>query len=136
MARNRKRPSREVGSDSPPSKSAKEQLISGHKGGPQAIRPRGIGKQPPQTSGRRKKAHEPRPLERRHFDPEEDPNLQGEGDPRPDSIKESPAIQGLAGRAHSGATRASDAEEEEQRGPPRSTHTRHGRQKIPGKRPH
>lgn len=135
MPRNRKRPSRKVGSDSPPSESAKEQLISGYKGGSQSSRPRGIGKQPPQTSGRRGKAHEPRAAKRRSFAPEEDPNLQGEPNRRPDSIRESPSMQGLAGRAHSGGTRARDAEEEEQRGAPRATHTRHGRQKMPGKRP-
>jgi len=135
MARNRKPPSKSVRSDSPPSESAKEQLISGYKGGPQAKRPRGIGKQPPQTSNRRAKAHEPPPEVRSHFDPEEDPNMQGPPH-RPEWLKRSPSLQGLAGRPHARGARAEDAEEEEQRGPPRSTHTRHGRQKVPGKRPH
>jgi len=101
MARNRKRPSRDVGSDSPPSKSAKQQSISGHRGGPQGQRPRGIGKQPPQTSGRRAKAHEPSRRVRGRFWPDEDPALQGDEPSSPETLKRDPSLQGLAGRGHS-----------------------------------
>jgi len=134
MARNRKQPSRTVGSQSPASESAKEQSISGYKGGPRGERPAGSGRQPPQSSGRRAKAHEPEPDVRRNFEPEDDPDLQGAPHQSPDKIRQSPSLQGHAGRSHSGGTRAGDSEEEAGRGSPRSGHTRHGRQNLPGDR--
>lgn len=135
MAHNRKRSVKDVGGNSPASGSAKEALVQGAKSGPQGERPASPtgGKQPPQTSGRRSAKHEHRAYEPKSFTPEEDPAQQGGPHTKPDVLKRNPSMQGLAGRAASGA-RADDVEETAQSGSPKAGHARHGREKVPGDR--
>ena len=117
--------------DSSISKTAKEQRAAGAAGGPQGEQtpsPTG-GRQPPQTSNRRPKRTEHEPDERRSFSPAEDPNEQGVGEPRPDSVKESSAQQGFGGAGHSSGARTDEKEESAISGEPRGEQVRHGRQK-------
>ncbi len=85
----------DVGAESPASGSAKEQLISGARGGPRQARSRGKGKQPPQNSGRRSARHLHRPAEPKSFAPDEDPDLQGTGRPSPESLRRRSSLRGL-----------------------------------------
>ena len=79
----RKRP-KDVGSDSPDSKVAKEQRLAGTSSAPQKARdaPR-TRKQPPQTSNRRGKVHEHEPTVRKGYEAAENAEAQGDGDPGP-----------------------------------------------------
>lgn len=92
-----KRP-KDLGKESPASGEAKEQSISGTRGGPQQSRPRGTPKQPAQTSGRRSKRHEQAPKARKSFAPDEDPSEQGEGEPSAETIKKRSDQQGIDAR--------------------------------------
>jgi hypothetical protein len=130
-----KRP-KDVGSDAPGSRIAKEQRMAGMSSGPQEARdaPR-TPKQPPQTSNRRGKAHEHEPTVRKGYEAAQNPERQGDGDPGPEQIRERSSLQGHAGRSHgSGATRAEDKVERSQRGTPAGGHTKEGRQQVPGDR--
>src|SRR5690606_1119828 len=122
----------DVGAKSPASGSAKQQNISGARGGPRQARQRGKGKQPAQTSGRRSARHQQPPTERKSFAPDEDPDLQGTGRPSPDRIRTRSSIQGISGRSGSHAAQGDRTEEIGRRGAPRGGHTRHGRQHVPG----
>jgi hypothetical protein len=135
MAEPRRTP-KDIGTDSPASTSAKEQRISGTQGGPRASReaPR-TEKQPPQTSGRRSAAHEHAGTVRRGYDEAQDPDRQGDGDPGPDQLGRSDAVQGIGGGAgQRGRVPAEHGEERAQGGEPQERHTREGRQKSPGDR--
>lgn len=124
-----------IGRYSPASGSAKKERIAGTKGGPQAAceRPR-VPKQP-QTSGRWSARREHPVTERRSFAPEEDPELQGAGAPHAERVEREPRLQGLDARNGSHRACGERTEEAGQRGEPAGRHTRHGRQKVPG-RPH
>jgi hypothetical protein len=130
----RKRP-KDVGSDSPGSRIAKEQRMAGTSSGPQEGQdaPR-TQKQPPQTSNRRGKAHEHEPTVRKGYEAAENPEAQGDGDPGPEQLGERSSLQGHAGRSHSGRTHASDITERSHEGTPSQGHTREGRQRVPGDR--
>lgn len=131
----RKRP-KDVGSESPGSRTAKEQRIAGTSSGPQEARdaPR-TPKQPPQTSNRRGKRHEQEPTVRKGYEAAQNPEAQGDGDPGPEQIRERSSLQGHAGRNHGGgAAQAGDRVEQSQRGEPQGGHTRSGRQNVPGDR--
>jgi hypothetical protein len=134
MAENRRTP-KDVGSRSPASESAKEQRMSGTASGPQEGReaPR-TEKQPPQTSGRRDPAHEHRGTVRKGYEASRDPERQGDGDPGPAQLRDSPGMQGIGGSGSRGRVRAEDAEERAQSGEPEGGHTAHGRQAEPGAR--
>jgi hypothetical protein len=126
---------KDVGSDSPASESAKQQRMSGTSGGPQASGERGSGKQPPQTSGRRDPAHEHEGTVRKGYDAAQDPEKQGDGDPGPEQLKDSPSMQGHGGAG--GGSRGASAEDTTERshaGEPQGERTTGGRQKEPGDR--
>jgi hypothetical protein len=127
------RSAKDVGSESPPSESAKEQRMSGASGGPQASGSGSSERQPPQTSGRRDPAHEHDGTVRRSFDPGQDPNRQGDGDPGPEQIRNSDAMQGAAGGAGGGLGLGGRNEETAQSGEPQGGHTGSGQQ-APGDR--
>jgi hypothetical protein len=129
------RSAKDVGSKSPPSESAKEQRMSGSKGGAQASGgSAGQDKQPPQTSGRRDPAHEHDGTVRKGYDAAQDPERQGDGDPGPEQIRDSSSMQGAAGGAGGGMGQGSRKQESAQSGDPQDGHTRSGRQKAPGDR--
>lgn len=123
---------RDVGAESPASGSAKKQNISGARGGPRQAGQRGKGKQPAQTSGRRSARHQQRPTERKSFPPDEDPDLQGTGRPRPDRLRTRSNIQGIGARSGSHAAQGERTEEIAREGPPHGEHARHGRQRARG----
>jgi hypothetical protein len=92
---------KDVGRDSPGSRTAKEQRMAGTSGGPQEAREApATPKQPPQTSNRRGKAHEHERTVRRGYEAAQDPERQGDGDPGPEQIRERSSVQGRAGRGH------------------------------------
>jgi hypothetical protein len=132
-----RRTAKEVGSDSPGSRTAKEQRIAGAASGPQEGRQEPQSeKQPPQTSNRRSAEHEHEPTVRKGYEAAEDPEQQGDGDPRPRTLKENPGMQGVGGgRGNTGSTaRTESATERAHEGEPQGGHTREGRQKTPGDR--
>jgi hypothetical protein len=125
----------DVGSDSPASGSAKQQRMSGTSGGAQASSESGSGKQPPQTSGRRDPQHEHKGTVRKGYDAAQDPEKQGDGDPGPEQLKDSPSLQGHGGAG--GGSRGASAErstEQAQAGEPKGSRTASGRQQEPGDR--
>lgn len=131
-----KRSAKDVGSRSPASESAKEQRMAGTSSGPQEAQesPR-TEKQPPQTSGRRDPAHEHEGTVRRGYEAAQDPERQGDGDPGPEQIRDSSAMQGHGGRGNVGrAAKAEDKTERSQEGEPAGRHTAPGRQHVPGDR--
>lgn len=91
----------DIGAESPPTGTAKEQEIAGARGGPRQARTRGKGKQPAQESGRRSARHQQRPTQRKSFAPEEDPDEQGTGEPSADRIRERSSLQGIKPRSGS-----------------------------------
>ncbi|HEX2091091.1 MAG TPA: hypothetical protein VHG28_01770 [Longimicrobiaceae bacterium] len=126
----------DVGSDSPASREAKEQGMSGTRGGARAAQdPDPTPGQPAQASGRRGAQHEQPPEERKNFAPGQAPSEQGEKDhPSPHVIAQHQ--QGIEGRSgSSGGAHGNRAEEESQHGEPRGGHARHGREHLPGDRP-
>lgn len=64
--------------------------------------PKEVGKQPPQTSGRRDPAHEHEPTVRKGYENAQNPERQGDGDPGPDQVRESSSQQGDAGSGGTG----------------------------------
>jgi|SRR5690606_1317974 len=124
---------KDVGSLSPSTGEAKRQNISGARGGPRAARTPGKEKQPPQDSGRRSRRHEQRPTERKSFLPAEDPSEQGTGEASPERLKASAAQRGIEPRSGSHTGAGDTTEELAQQGPPDHGHTRHGRQRVPGR---
>lgn len=99
----RRRSAKDIGRESPPSESVKEQQIAGESGGPQSSRQRPRApKQPPQTSGRRGAAHQHAPAARKRFEADEAPELQGEGEASPHVLKERSSLQGFRGRGERG----------------------------------
>jgi hypothetical protein len=129
------RSAKDVGSKSPASESAKEQRMSGSKGGAQASGgSAGSGKQPPQSSGRRDPAHEDDGNVRKGYDAAQDPERQGDGDPGPEQIRDSSSMQGAGGGAGGGTGLGERSQESAQTGNPQGGHTRSGRQKSPGDR--
>lgn len=135
----RKRNAKDVGSDSPPSKVAKQQQMAGASGGPQQAKQRPKPeneKQPPQTSNRRGAAHEHDPQVEKGYQAAQNPERQGDGDPSPRTLKGSSTNQGIAGGAGGRGRSASRerGEETAQSGEPQGRHTRHGRQHAPGDR--
>lgn len=128
------------GSDSPPGEKAKQQQMAGASGGPQEgkQRPKPENeKQPPQTSNRRSAEHEHSPQVQKGYDAAQEPERQGDGDPGPRTLKNSPSMQGLAGGGGAGGGRSAHAEdvaETAQSGEPQGEHTRQGRQQTPGDR--
>lgn len=120
----------DIGADSPASGEAKRQSIAGARGGPRQAQTRGKERQPPQSSGRRSKRHEHLPTARKSFSPEEDPSLQGRGGPSPEMITRSQ--QGIEPRSGSHSAHGERTEELGQQGPPDHSHTRAGRQRVPG----
>jgi hypothetical protein len=126
------RSARDLGSQSPASKEAKEQGMSGARGGPQEAGPRPeTERQPPQTSGRRDPRHEHAPEQRAGFGPENAPSNQGDGEPSPERIARNQ--QGIEARSGSPRAQDHDAVREAQAGEPRDAHTSAGRQQVPGK---
>lgn len=128
---------KDVGSESPASGEAKEQLRTGHRGGPQEDQVPGKTKQPAQESGRRSVRHEPIPTEPKSFAPEENPALQGKGRPSPERLKARSSEQGIEPRSGSHRAHGERTEERAMQGEPDRGHARHGRQRVPGqpKRP-
>jgi hypothetical protein len=103
MADRKNRKPQDIGSDSPASKSAKEQRIAGTRGGPRAGQQQPeTEKQPPQTSGRRDPAHEHTASVRKGYDAAQDPESQGDGDPGPDQVREQSSQQGHGGHGATG----------------------------------
>lgn len=122
----------DIGAESPARGSAKQQAISGARGGPRQAKQRGKTKQPAQDSGRRAARHLQRPVEAKSFRREEDPDEQGTGEPHPDRLRTRSALQGIGSRSGSHAAHGERTEELGQQGPPDHGHTRHGRQRVPG----
>jgi hypothetical protein len=103
MADSSKKQPQDPGNDSPASQSAKEQRIAGQRGGPRAGQQQPEAeKQPPQTSGRRDPAHEHDAAVRKGYDAAQEPERQGDGDPGPDQVSDSPSQQGHGGAGGSG----------------------------------
>lgn len=124
-----RRKPQDIGKDSPASGEAKRQGITGKKGGPRAAQVHGVGRQPPQTSGRRPRRHEQVPSERKRFTRGESPVEQGEGEPSPGRIKARSRLQGFEPRSGSHSARGEDTEEIGMEGPPAHGRTpREGRQ--------
>ncbi|HEX7048661.1 MAG TPA: hypothetical protein VF188_00495 [Longimicrobiales bacterium] len=123
----------DIGSDSPATGEAKSQRISGIRGGPRQARTRGKGRQPPQESGRRSARHEQIPTEPKSFAPEEDPSRQGTGAPSPERLAARSRQQGITPRSGMHRAHGETTEAEAQQGPPAHGHTRHGRQRVPGR---
>lgn len=93
----------------------------------------GVGKQPPQTSGRRSKRHEQAPTAAKSFTPEESPVEQGEGEPSPERLKARSRLQGIEPRSGSHRARGERTEETGAQGPPaHNPPPREGRQR-PGR---
>jgi hypothetical protein len=129
----RQRDARDVGSDSPASRTAKAQRVSGTAGGPQEGAPGKRGqRQPPQGSGRRGARHEHKPEQRKGFDASSDPDRQGEGAPGPEQIRDRVAGRGISARSGSHRARGEDTEAVARSGAPQEGHTRGGRQSVPG----
>lgn len=101
MARDREdrnRTAKDVGSDSPASEEAKEQTRTGIQGAPRGTgEAGGTDRQPGQSSGR--SGGGPEPTARKHFDDDERPSAQGEGEPAPERLRTSPGQQGVGGKS-------------------------------------
>jgi hypothetical protein len=122
--------------DSPASKVAKEQSMAGASSGPQEGREEPVTeRQVPQTSNRRSAKHEHEKKVRKGYEASENPEKQGDGDPGPEQIGESSAMQGHAGRGNVGRGASSeDVTERSHQGLPDEGHARGGRQNVPGDR--
>lgn len=101
------------GDESPASKEAQQQGMSGQRGA-EAEQADGIGKQPAQTSGRRSAEHEQEPEERKSFTPSQAPSAQGDGDPGPEQIAEHQ--QGIGRQSGSHSAQGERTEEEARKG--------------------
>ena len=86
---------RDVGSDSPASKEAKEQTKSGMQGAPRGEGETGGTDSQPAQSGRRS-GPGPADYATKSFDEESRPSEQGEGDPSPERVAERDNLQGLS----------------------------------------
>lgn len=124
----------DVGSRSPAGEEAKEQGMSGARGGPGAARePDPRPGQPAQASGRRGARHEQAGEARKGFPAGQAPSEQGEKDhPSPHVIAEHQ--QGVEPQSAAHTAHGKRTEEEAQRGEPAEEHTRDGRQSVPGDR--
>lgn len=102
---------KDVGSDSPASKEAKEQTRKGLEGAPRGSgNAGGTDEQPAQSSGR--SGPGPSPRARKHYEDEERPSEQGEGEPSPDRVRASENLQGQKGRSGSTGPRTGRGEDE------------------------
>ncbi len=113
-----RRKPKDIGKDSPATGEAKRQSITGGKGGPRSAKIRGVGKQPPQSSGRRSRQYEPVPTDRKSFTPEESPVEQGAGERSPERLKARSRIQGIEPRSGEHRAHGERTEEIGVEGPP------------------
>lgn len=132
--RNESGEDRYIGRDSPGSKEADEQGMTGRRGAEEAQVQR-TREQPEQGSNRSPAGgHQPEPERTKHFDAGHAPSEQGEKEHRsPQVVKEHQ--MGAHPRSGSHSAHGERTEEESQRGEPDTTHTRQGRQTAPGHRP-
>lgn len=101
---------KDVGSDSPASEEAAEQTKSGMQGAPRGEgEAGGSDEQPSQSSGR--SGPGPEPYATKSFDKGSRPSDQGEGDPKPERVKERDSLQGQ-GRGAGGQQESARGEDE------------------------